>query len=120
MVKEYFRNFNGIESVRLVIRKLNIEDIEDIFEFTSQEETCKILSWYPHQDKEITKNFIEGIINKYNNDVPSQWAIELKSEKKVIGIAGFIQYLNEHSKGEIAYVLSPFYQNKGFMTEALS
>ena len=41
------------------------------------------------------------------------------SEKKVIGFAGFIDYSEQHKKAELAYVLSPLYQNKGYMTEAL-
>jgi [ribosomal protein S5]-alanine N-acetyltransferase len=115
----YFKNFSGLESDRLILRKLILNDANDIFKFTSLPETSEILSWYPHADISVTKAFVKGIIRKYSKNVASQWAIELKDDKIVIGIAGFIQYFPEHTSGEIAYVLSPFYQNKGYMTEAL-
>jgi ribosomal-protein-alanine N-acetyltransferase len=119
MNSNFFKNFTEVKSKRVLIRKLTLDDAKDVFEFTSNPETSKILSWYPHQTIETTKNFLSSIIKKYENDIASQWAVELISERKVIGIAGFIAYFEEHSKGEIAYVLSPDYQNKGYMTEAL-
>ncbi|MEM4326285.1 MAG: GNAT family protein [Candidatus Pacearchaeota archaeon] len=117
--KNFFRDFSGIHTERLFLRKLRIEDVDDIFEFTSLPETCKILSWYPHSDKNITAKFISSIIEKYERNLASQWGMELKENRKVIGIAGFITFLPEHKKGEIAYVLSPKEQNKGLMTECL-
>jgi [ribosomal protein S5]-alanine N-acetyltransferase len=115
----HFKNFTCLESERLILRKLTLNDIDDIFSFTSLPETSKILSWYPHANRKVTLKFVQGVIEKYENNVASQWAIELKSIKKVIGIAGFIQLLPEHARAEIAYVLSPLYQNKGYMTETL-
>jgi ribosomal-protein-alanine N-acetyltransferase len=115
----YFKKFPGLESERLILRKLRLNDVNDIFEFTSLPETSEILSWYPHKDKKETKAFIKDIIDKYSKNKASQWAIESKNTRNVIGIAGFIQFFPEHARGEIAYVLSPAYQNKGYMTEAL-
>ena len=115
----YFKNFPGMESERLVLRKLRLNDVDDIFEFTSLPETSEILSWYPHSDRNVTRSFVIDIVKKYSKNEASQWAIELRRDKKVIGIAGFIQFFPEHSRGEMAYVLSPIYQNKGYMTEAL-
>jgi ribosomal-protein-alanine N-acetyltransferase len=115
----YFKDFPGLESERLILRKLQLDDVSDIYEFTSLPETSEFLTWYPHPNKEVTATFIRSIIEKYERNEASQWAIELKMEKKVIGIAGFIQLFPEHGRGEIAYVLSPCVQNKGYMTEAL-
>lgn len=117
--KSNFLNLDEIETDRLKIRKITLKDAEDIFEFTSLPETCEILSWYPHQNIDVTKKFLKSIIIKYKKNEPAQWALELKENKKVIGIAGFINIDFHNKRGEIAYVLSPFYQNKGLMTEAL-
>jgi [ribosomal protein S5]-alanine N-acetyltransferase len=114
-----FKDFPGLVSERLIIRKITLNDANDIFEFTSLPETSEILTWYPHTTLQVTSSFIKSIIEKYEKNEASQWAIELKNEKKVIGIAGFIQFFPEHNRGEIAYVLSPVHQNRGYMTEAL-
>ena len=117
---KYFKDFSGLRSDRLFLRKLSMEDAKDIFEFTSLDETSNGLSWYPHKNINTTREFILSILDKYENNVASQWAIELIEEKRVIGITGFISFFDEHHKGEVAYVLSPRYQGKGFMTESLN
>lgn len=118
-IHSFFKTCPNIKTDRLLIRKLCLQDAPDIFEFTSLEETAKGLSWEPHNSIEVTKNFISSLMVKYENNEASQWGIELIPESKVIGIAGFINHYEEHRKGEVAYVLSPLYQGKGFMTEAL-
>jgi ribosomal-protein-alanine N-acetyltransferase len=115
-----FRNFPGLKTDRLVIRKLTANDAEAIFEFTSKKETSDFLTWEPHVDIRVTRDFISALLKKYRNNEASQWGLELGAEGKIIGIAGFISYFPEHLKGEVAYVLSPAYWNKGYMTEALS
>lgn len=119
MINDLFLRFNKIESDRLILRKVNIKDIEDIFEFTSLPQTSEGLSWNPHSDLTVTRKFVESIIAKYDKNTPSQWVLVLKENSKVIGIAGFIEVDFQSARGEIAYVLSPDFQNRGYMTEAL-
>lgn len=109
-----------LNTERLCLRTINEGDAEDIFAFTSLEQTTAFLSWYPHKTIETTRQFINSVIEKAGEGLPNQWVIELKAEKKVIGIAGFIDFNEEHKKAEIAFVLSPHYGGKGYMTEALS
>jgi [ribosomal protein S5]-alanine N-acetyltransferase len=108
-----------IETKRLLLRKIEIKDTDDVFAFTSNPITSEWLTWHPHKTKEDTLNFIKTVMEKYQRDQPAQWAIELKPDKKIIGLCGFVNYFEEHSKGEVAYVLSPDYWGKGFLPEAL-
>ncbi|MBS1926213.1 MAG: GNAT family N-acetyltransferase [Bacteroidetes bacterium] len=108
-----------LNTERLCLRTINEGDAEDIFAFTSLEQTTEFLSWYPHKTIDTTRQFINSVIEKAGEGLPNQWVIELKAEKKVIGIAGFIDFSEEHKKAEIAFVLSPHYAGKGYMTEAL-
>ena len=119
MSTEIFRKFKGIETERLRIRKLSVNDAADIFEFTSDPEVSHFLTWEPHENVERTSDFMRFIEDKYATDSVSQWALELKEEKKVIGIGGFINYFPEHRKGEIAFVLSNKFWGRGYMPEAL-
>lgn len=117
--KKFIKNFQNIKTDRLIIRRLRLTDAEDIYEFTSKKATSEFLTWYPHKSIERTKNFIKSIVDKYNKNEVTQWAIELIENQKIIGVAGFIAYYPEHLKGEIAFVLSSDYWDKGYMTEAL-
>lgn len=119
MKHNIFSGFPGTETKRLFIRKLVLDDAEDIFDFTSQDEVTNFLTWDAHENIERTKSFLAGILEKYKNNHVSQWGIELKEDEKIIGIAGFINYWEEHAKAEIAFVLSPDYWGNGYMPEAL-
>jgi Acetyltransferases, including N-acetylases of ribosomal proteins len=114
-----FKNFDGIETDNLQLRKLSLSDSKDIFEFTSNPITTEYLTWYPHQDVNTTKEFIVSVIKKYEENLPSQWAIVKKEVNKVVGITGFITVSYEHLKGEVAFVLSPEVWGQGIMKEAL-
>jgi ribosomal-protein-alanine N-acetyltransferase len=111
-------NLETLESDRIILRQLRIDDVDDIFEFTSKKEVTTFLSWDAHPNKKVTRSFINSVIENYDTDKPSQWGIELKKEKKIIGITGFILLDRENEKAEIAYLSSPFYGSKGYMTEA--
>lgn len=119
MVNIFFK-LPDIETERLCLRPIKLTDAEDIFAFTSMHETAFFLTWFPHTSIESTKAFIESVLEKNQKGLPHQWVMELKAEKKVIGIAGFIDFDNNHKKAEIAFVQSPHYSGKGYMAEALS
>jgi ribosomal-protein-alanine N-acetyltransferase len=115
---KFFNELPVIMSQRLCLRPLVQSDADDIFSFTSNPLTVQYLGWHPHQDKTVTEGFIHSVLEKYKRNEPSQWGIELKEDRKIIGISGFVDFSEEHKKAEIAFVMSPDYQGKGYMTEA--
>ncbi len=114
----FFSKLPVIQSERLCLRPMSLADTDDIFLFTSNPQTVEFLSWHPHREKTITKSFINAVLEKYSKNEPAQWAIELKETGKVIGISGFVDFSEDHKRAEIAFVMSPAYQGKGYMTEA--
>lgn len=107
-----------IETDRLLLRKVAMTDVKDIYAFTSNPEGKEFLSWEPHDSLERTKGFVSYLLETYEDDKPSQWVIELKETNVVIGITGYVDYSEQHKRGEIAYIMSPDYAGKGYMTEA--
>ena len=118
-IGDVFGDLPTVETDRLVLRKLALSDAEDLYGFTSVPEVSEYLTWECHKSIETTIKFLESVLDKYSNKEVSQWGIELKDTHKLIGISGFIGWCPEHSKAEIAYVLSNKYWNRGLMTEAL-
>ena len=102
---------NIIETSRLILRSFTLDDAEDIFEYASDEEVTKYLTWKTHKNIEETINVIKTF---YLND--NTFCIELKDEKKCIGA------IELRPKGDIfsfGYVLNRKYWNRGIMTEVL-
>lgn len=113
-----FKLLGEVVTDRLKLRPVQAGDVADIFAFTSNPVGKEYLSWEAHPNIEKTKGFVEYLLQKADKAEPVQWVIELLEEKKVIGITGFVDYQSVHNRGEIAYLLSPDYGGKGYMTEA--
>jgi len=109
------------ETERLIVREWETKDYKDLYEYASLDEVTKYLSWPTYTDIEQAKVRIEDLKNKYDEKTSTpDYAIELKSENKVIGSIGIVDY-SPKAGGiiEIGYVLNPSYQGKGYMTETL-
>ena len=69
-----------IKTKRLILRKFTLEDAKDVFEYASDKEVVKYLTWEAHKNTEETINVIKTF---YLND--NTFCIELEDEKKCIG-----------------------------------
>lgn len=107
------------ETERLLIRPIKDDDFLDMYEYCQLEEVCKYLLWSPHLNSDVTRGYIEFLQQRYKKGLYADWAIELKEEKKMIGTCGFANVNTNENYCEIGYVLSPYYQGKGYMTEAV-
>lgn len=114
-----FNNFPILETPRLILRKLSLEDAEDIFEYAQDPEVTRYLSWDPHKSIEDSIRFIEFMLEKYKIEGYGDWGIEYKEKGKLIGTCGYTWWDRKNSKAEIGYVLSRKYWNMGLMTEAV-
>ncbi len=100
---------------RLILRPWTLQDAPDLFEYAKLPTVGPNAGWTPHQSIEESISIVAKFIEQ--NDT---WAIELKSEKKVIGSIGLHQRidLSGHFGSELGYVLSTPYEGHGYMTEA--
>ncbi|MBO5870768.1 MAG: GNAT family N-acetyltransferase [Clostridia bacterium] len=109
-----------IETERLILRYIESEDADDMFEYASIPEVCEYLLWSPHVNIEATKGYIEFLQKRYVRGLFGDWAVVLKEENKMIGTCGYAHIDSRVNQCEIGYVLSPKYRNKGYMTEAVN
>ena len=119
MIKN-FSPFPALQTERLQLRKLSLDDAEEIFFLRSNDEVNKYL------DRASVNNIDEAMafINKVNigvaNDNWMYWAICFKDNPKLIGTICFWNLNEEENKAEIGYELNPEYQGKGIAKEALT
>lgn len=119
-LKDIFGNLPTIETDRIILRKMCLDDAEDMFEYASDREVSRYTAWYTHHVLEDSKLFLNYVINSYQNHQVSSWGIVQKADKKFIGTAGFMNWNVEHARGEIGYALSRKYWGKGYMTEVVN
>ncbi|RCX21091.1 ribosomal-protein-alanine N-acetyltransferase [Anaerobacterium chartisolvens] len=109
-----------LETERLILRKLEITDTNDVFDYAKHPEVAKYVTWEAHKSVEDAKGFINWTLGRYKNDEAGEWGIMLKDNSKIIGAMGFVQLDLQNSCGLIGYVLSKEYWGKGIMTEAVT
>jgi ribosomal-protein-alanine N-acetyltransferase len=112
---EKLATFNIIETEHLMLRPLSMQDANDMFEYASKPENL-IYVFPAHQNLAETRLTIATLFMK----APlGKWAIELKSEHKMIGTIDFVKLDEKNRTAEIGYVLNHRYWGQGLMTEAV-
>lgn len=114
-----YRNNPILETERLILRKLEISDAEDIYEYARYPEVARFVTWEAHKCIEDARGFINWVLERYKKDEGGDWGIELKSTGRIIGSIGFVELDPANYCGAIGYALSKDYWGKGIMTEAL-
>jgi len=116
--EDVFSNFPTLETKRLILRKLRLEDAKDLFEYASDPEVAKYVTWEPHKSIEDSINLIKFTHERYEKREGIIWGIVYKENNKVIGTFD-ISPVTKHFRAEIAYALSRDYWGKGIATEAV-
>ena len=107
-----------IETERLYLRGLEEEDLCDLFEYCTMEETMQYLSGPRIDDIDEMFDLLKTFYLSYQDRMePQVWCLEEKHTGAVIGH----MYFHEMNidQAEIAYLLHPSYWKQGYMMEAL-
>ena len=108
-----------LETERLALRRITMDDAADIFEYAHVPEVSEFLIWYPHQTSQDSINFIKFAEEKFANDDWIIFGIELIEKKKLIGTIDIRGWMGVNNCAETGYVISKEFWNKGITTEAL-
>ncbi|MEQ2130644.1 GNAT family protein [Caldanaerobacter subterraneus KAk] len=107
-----------LETSRLILKKISLEDAEDMFEYASDPEVTKYVSWEYHKNIEDSLNLIKRILSISDKEEVAIWGLYLKENEKLIGTCE-LNIDRKNMIGEIAFALGKKYWNKGIMTEAV-
>lgn len=114
-----FARIPAIETDRLLLRRLRMSDLRDMYAYASDPAVAEHVLWHAHTSLSDTKVQLRGAIRQYRRGDPSSWAIMLKSTGHMVGTIGFMWVNAEHQTGEIGYSLARSCWNQGLMTEAV-
>ena len=107
-----------IETERLILRPLTVEDANDIFErWTTDERVAKYVRWCVHDSVDMTKGWLQFVEENVSDDKSYDWGFALKENGYLIGSGG-IFYKEEEGAWEIGYNFMYDYWNQGYATEA--
>ena len=115
-----FTKIPTLETPRLIMRRLRVNDYKDMYEYSRLESVTRYLLWSPHKDEEYTYRYLEHVQDDYRAGEFYDWALVYKEHDKMIGTCGFTRFDLNNSSAEIGYVLNPYYWGVGLAPEAVS
>lgn len=107
-----------LETDRLILREWRESDAEDQYAYAKSDKVGPMAGWKPHESVEESIDTIKNMFIA-NNDA---WAIELKSNNKVIGSIGLHKdTIRRIDKAKmLGYVLTEEYWGQGLIPEAVN
>ena len=115
---KYYNGVPMIETERLILQNLRMDDVSEYYNYHSDSDLLKYYDWRPDNISDA-KGDIESLIQECNNQNRIHWAITMKGKDTIIGDLGLL-IDSFQLKGEINYMLSKSYMGVGIMTEALA
>src|SRR4051812_6174738 len=108
-----------LETERLVLRQLTLDDAPAYFEFSSDPEVTRFVSQPTHATLEETQQRISDLLESQAAGDHRQWGIILKETGKLIGACGLFGDSQRDKRAEMGYTVNRAYWNHGYMTEAV-
>lgn len=113
------RPFPMLITERLTLRKLTIQDADEVFHLRSDEKVNACLDRKPATTIQDAKDFIKKIENTLQNMEGVYWAITFNTNETLIGTICYYNLDLENNIAEIGYELRSLYHGQGIMQEAV-
>ena len=109
-----------LETERLILRRFNLGDAEDIFRNWAQSEAVtRYLTWQPYKNIDDLKGYIQYCIDEYQKPNKYNWVIEYKEIGEPIGSISVMWVREDIAACEVGYCMSERFWGMGIMPEAL-
>lgn len=119
MLQVNYSPFPVLETERLVLRRLAIQDADELYKIRSSKELMQHIARPVASCIEDVYRLIEQIDSGTEQNQTINWAITIKGVDKLIGTIGFVRIEKENYRAEVGYILAKEYHGKGLALEAL-
>lgn len=120
MLNLNFHPFPVIETERLTLRAITMEDASNLFELRRDSDVMRYLDREPHHTPDDSRALIQKIVDGIEKNDAIAWAIAFKNQPDLIGTISYHRIEKEHYRAEIGYMLHPKHWRKGLTNEAIT
>ena len=118
-VREVLKDLPTLETERLILRKMVLNDAEAVFAYASNSKVSRYTLWETHRSIEDSRAFLEFATQKYENGGEPDWGIVYRGNGCLVGACGLVNWEAEHARAEVGFVLSREYWGRGLRSEAV-
>ncbi|MGE7113405.1 GNAT family N-acetyltransferase [Lysinibacillus sp. NPDC047702] len=109
-----------IDTKRLYLRKMKIEDANNLFQIWSDPDVTKYMNIINLTDVKQAQEMITILDQLAKEQKGIRYSIIEKTSQKIIGSCGFNSFDEENNTAEIGYELGKAYWGKGFAQESIT
>lgn len=113
-----FTTFPVLETDRLTLRAINLEDAKAIFGLRANKEVNKYIQREPLKNLSEARAFIDQTMHLVADNKGIFWVLESKNSAELLGAIGLRNFDVSENYAEIGYEIHPDFQERGYMTEA--
>jgi len=107
-----------IETDRLILQKISLKHVNDIFQIYSSDQVCKYYDLEPFTDLKQAEDHIQRWLRFFQDQTQIRFAISYSN--KVIGTCGLYLINSFHKGACLGYELLPNYWGNGYATESIT
>ena len=115
-----FDDMPRLETPRLILRRLEMRDAPDLFDYSRDPQVAKHVLWDAQTSVSEARAYVRYMLRRYRAGEPASWGIEEKETGRVVGTIGYMWYQRDNNACEVGYLLARRRWNLGYMTEALA
>ena len=115
-----YAEFRCLETDRLVLRQLQMEDVYEYYErLFGDGDVARYMLFEPHQDISESLTSLERKLERYEQGRFYCWGVVQKEEDGLIGLVELLRFDEDRGTCSFVYMLGCNYWNQGYGTEML-
>ena len=117
-VSAVFTPFPTLNTPRLILRALRMDDLHDLYEYASDPEIDRYTPWSRYESLDEAHADLAHYVQGYDRGKMPVWGVVHRADSKLIGICDF-NWHHQHCRAEIGYTIGRRYWGQGFAVEAV-
>lgn len=115
-----FAKFHSIETERLHLRQLQMEDVYEYYErLFGDGDVSRYMLFEPHQDISESLESLQRKLQRYEEGPYYCWGVTEKGDDSLIGLVELLRFDEREDSCSFVYMLGCSYWNQGYGTELL-
>ncbi len=119
MMQVTFSPFPEMETERLSLRRMTMDDVQEVFFFRSDPAMRRYIDRPPAETIEDARAFIARIDAGIDADEWINWGMYLKNDRRLIGTICLWNLSRKDHYAETGYLIHTDFQRRGLMSEAM-
>lgn len=115
-----FDPFPVIETPRLLLRRPEEKDIDELYKYRSDKQLMRYIMRRYATSRQQVEEALTHVHKLIADGEGINWAVTLKGDDTIIGMVGYVRFIKNHYRAEIGYMLHTPHHGQRITDEAIN